>query len=121
MCIRDSNYGDHESLAVAHTVNVGTGVTLATHTAGVRYYELRRAPGGAFAVAEQATFAPTADSRWMPSAAMDHQGDLAVGYNVASLTTRPSLCFAGRLATDPSGGLFPVSYTHLTLPTSDLV
>ncbi|TMQ18550.1 MAG: hypothetical protein E6J91_07700, partial [Deltaproteobacteria bacterium] len=100
------NFGDHESLVVTHSVNVGTGVTLATHTAGVRYYELRRAPGGPFAVAEQATFAPTSDSRWMPSGAMDHQGDIAVGYNVASLTTFPSLRFAGRLSTDPSGGLF---------------
>jgi subtilisin-like proprotein convertase family protein len=100
------NFGDRESLVVAHTVNVGTGITLATHQAGIRYYELRRAPGDRFSVAEQATFAPDGDSRWMPSGAMDHQGDLAVGYNVASLTTRPSMRYAGRLATDPAGGLF---------------
>lgn len=100
------NFGDRESLAVAHTVNVGTGITLATYQAGIRYYELRRPPGDRFSVAEQATFAPDGNSRWMPSSAMDHQGDLAVGYNTTSLTTRPSLRYAGRLATDPSGGLF---------------
>lgn len=100
------NFGDHESLVVAHSVNVGTGVTLATHQSGIRYYEVRRAPGEPFAIAEQATFAPDGASRWMPSGAMDHQGDLAVGYNVASLTTFPSMRYAGRLATDPSGGLF---------------
>jgi subtilisin-like proprotein convertase family protein len=100
------NFGDHESLVVTHSVNVGTGVSLATHQSGIRYYELRRAPGEAFQVVEQATFAPDSDSRWMPSGAMDHQGDIAIGYNVASLTTFPSMRYAGRLATDPSGGLF---------------
>jgi subtilisin-like proprotein convertase family protein len=100
------NFGGHESLFATHSVNVGTGETLATHQSGVRYYELRRSPGEPFAIAEQATFAPNADNRWMPSGAMDHQGNLAIGYNVASLTTFPSMRFAGRLATDPSGGLF---------------
>jgi subtilisin-like proprotein convertase family protein len=100
------NFGGHESLFATHSVNVGTGTSQATHQSGVRYYELRRSPGEPFAVAEQATFAPNADSRWMPSGAMDHQGNLAIGYNVASLTTFPSMRYAGRLATDPSGGLF---------------
>jgi hypothetical protein len=100
------NFGGHESLFATHSVNVGTGETLAAHQSGVRYYELRRSPGEPFAIAEQATFAPNADNRWMPSGAMDHQGNLAIGYNVASLTTFPSMRFAGRLATDPSGGLF---------------
>jgi subtilisin-like proprotein convertase family protein len=100
------NFGGHESLFATHTVNVGTGTTLATFKSGVRYYELRRAPGEPFAIAEQATFAPNADSRWMPSGAMDHQGNLAIGYNVTSRTTFPSMRYAGRLATDPSGGLF---------------
>ena len=66
---------------------------------GVRYYELRRAlPGGAFDVNEQGTFAPDTDNRWMGSAAMDHEGDLAVGYSVSSLTVFPSIRYAGRLA-----------------------
>jgi subtilisin-like proprotein convertase family protein len=100
------NFGSHESLVAVHSVNVGTGTTLATHLSGIRYYELRRSPGEVFTVAEQATFAPDGDSRWMPSGAMDHQGNLAVGYNVASLTTIPSMRYAGRLSSDPSGGLF---------------
>ncbi|HEX2686214.1 MAG TPA: carboxypeptidase-like regulatory domain-containing protein, partial [Kofleriaceae bacterium] len=100
------NFGGHESLFATHSVNVGTGTTLTTYRSGVRYYELRRSPGEAFTVAEQATFAPGALSRWMPSGAMDHQGNLAIGYNVASQATFPSMRYAGRLATDPSGGLF---------------
>lgn len=100
------NFGSHESLIVNHTVNVGTGITLATHQAGVRYYELRRAPAGSWTVAEQATFAPDTDNRWMASAAMDNGGNLAVGYSVSSTTVFPSIRYAGRLATDPPNGLF---------------
>jgi hypothetical protein len=70
------NFGTHESLVVNHTVNVSglTPSTPANHRAGVRYYELRRPAGGAFGVAEQATFAPDADNRWMGSAAQDNDG-----------------------------------------------
>lgn len=100
------NFGTHESLIVNHTVNVGTGTTLATHQAGVRYYELRRAPAGNWTVNEQATFAPDTDNRWMGSAAMDNRGNLAVGYSVSSTTVFPSIRYAGRLATDPPNGLF---------------
>lgn len=104
------NFGGHESLVVTHTVNA-SGVTPSTPAnlrAGIRYYELRRnLPGGAFTVNEQATFAP-ADGleRWMGSAAMDGSGNLAVGFSASSLTSFPSIRYAGRLATDPAGGLF---------------
>lgn len=100
------NFGTHESLIVNHTVNVGTGTTLATHQAGVRYYELRRTSPGGWTVNEQATFAPDTANRWMGSAAMDNQGNLAVGYSVSSTTIFPSIRYAGRLATDPPNGLF---------------
>ncbi len=77
------NFGTHESLVVSHTVNVGTGTTLALHQAGVRYYELRKTGMGAYAVNEQASYAPDTVNRWMPSAAMDHEGNLAIGYSVS--------------------------------------
>jgi hypothetical protein len=41
----------------------------------------------------------------MGSAATDNSGNLAVGYSVSSLTTFPSIRYAGRLAGDPPGGL----------------
>jgi hypothetical protein len=97
--------GDFESLVVAHTVNVGTGTTLALHQAGVRYYMLLRSSGGPWTVFEQASYAPDTDNRWMPSAAIDGAGNLAVGYSVSSLTTFPSIRYAGRLPFDPPGGL----------------
>ncbi len=98
------NFGTHESLVVNHTVNVGTGTTQALHQAGVRYYELRRS-GGGYGVNEQATFAPDATNRWMGSAAMDREGNLAVGYSVSSTTVFPGIRYAGRLAGDPPNGL----------------
>lgn len=101
------NFGTHESLVLNHTVNV-SGVaprTPATHQAGIRYYEVRRAPGGPFAVKEQATFAPDSDNRWMGSIAMDGAGNIALGYSVSSLTTFPSIRYAARLSTDPPNGL----------------
>jgi hypothetical protein len=96
------NFGTYESLVTNHTVDVD-----GSSHAGVRYYELRRSlPGGAFVVNEQASYAPDTDHRWMASAAMDGQGNLAVGYSVSSTTTFPSIRYAGRLATDPPNGLF---------------
>ena len=97
------NFGDHESLTACHTVDAD-----GTDHAGIRYYELRRAlPGGTeFVVQEQATFAPDGDHRWMGSAAMDMYGNMAVGYSVSGTNTYPSIRYAGRMVTDPTGGLF---------------
>lgn len=103
------NFGTHESYVFTHTVDVNATAPGATsgHLAGVRYYELRRTlPGGAFTVHEQATFSPDSDHRFMGSAAMDGQGNLAVGYSVSSSSTFPGVRVAGRLAGDPAGGLF---------------
>ncbi len=103
------NFGTHESLVVNNTVNVGTGVTIATYRAGVRYYELRRVggPGNPWTIHEQATHAP-ADTvnRWMASAALDRAGNLAVGYSASdAISVFPSIRIAGRLVGDPPGGL----------------
>lgn len=95
------NFGSHESLVVNHTVDAD-----GTDHAGVRYYELRRStPAGAWSIHEQATFAPDAVHRWMGSAALDHQGNLAVGYSASDNAAFPSIRYAGRLATDSPGGL----------------
>ena len=105
------NRGGFETLVLTHTVGAPGSTVFGTFRAGVRYYELRRAlPGGNFVVQEQATFAPADGvSRWLGSAAEDHQGNLAVGYNVSSGAAGgnvfPGIRYAGRLATDPAGGL----------------
>ncbi len=95
------NFGTHESLVTTHTVDVGS------NRAGIRYYEIRRnLPSGSFFINEQGTFAPNdGNNRWMGSASMDKDGNIAVGYSVSSGSTFPSIRCAGRLANDPSGQL----------------
>src|SRR5215472_16160323 len=91
------NFGDHEALVVNHSVTAGTGT-------GIRWYEIR-SPGASPVVFQQGTFAPDSSFRWMGSAAMDHVGNIAVGYSVSSTTINPAIRFTGRAPTDPLGTL----------------
>jgi hypothetical protein len=88
------NLGTKEALVVNHSVVAGS-------SGGVRWYEIDN-PGGTPTVAQQSTFAPDSKYRWMGSIAMDHNGDMAMGYSVSSSTTFPSIAFTGRLASDPA-------------------
>jgi hypothetical protein len=89
------NFSDHESFVVNNAVTTGSRI-------GIRWYELRRS-GGKLSVAQQSTFAPDGNSRWMGSIALDKKGDLALGYSVSSASVHPSIRFTGRLAGDPAG------------------
>jgi len=91
------NFGNHESLVVNHSVSVSGG-------GGVRWYEIQN-PSGTPLLAQQGTFAPDSTYRWMGSIAMDSAGDIAVGYSKSSSSVNPSIAFAGRVPTDPSGTL----------------
>src|SRR5229473_1118258 len=88
------NFGSHESLVVNHSVVAGSG-------GGVRWYEIQN-PSGTPVVAQQSTFAPDSNYRWMGSIAMDQAGDMALGYSVSSGSLSPSVRFTGRVATDPA-------------------
>jgi hypothetical protein len=91
------NFGSHESLVVNHSVVAGSG-------GGIRWYEIQN-PSGTPVVAQQSTFAPDSNYRWMGSVAMDQAGDLAVGYSVSSSSVSPGIRFAGRVPTDPASTL----------------
>jgi hypothetical protein len=93
-------FGDHASMVVNHSVTAGSSV-------GVRWYELRQSAAsspqcasftaGAFYVCQQGTFAPTDGAyRWMGSAAMDHAGNIAIGYSKSSGSVYPSIAIASR-------------------------
>jgi Fibronectin type III domain len=43
--------------------------------------------------------------RWMPSIAVDQNGNMAIGYSTSSGTQEPSIRYAGRLASDPLNNL----------------
>jgi hypothetical protein len=100
------NFGDHQSLVTNHTVDVGAD------RAGVRWYEIRN-PGPNATIYQQGTYAPTDGvNRWMASAAMDKDGNLAIGYSVSNSTTFPSIRFTGRRPTDTLGQL-PIAESDL--------
>ncbi|HEV2045363.1 MAG TPA: carboxypeptidase-like regulatory domain-containing protein [Chthoniobacterales bacterium] len=94
------NFGDHESLVLNHTVvaNATTGQM------GPRWYEVRD-PGGTPQIFQQSTWGPISQTdllyRWMSSVAMDHAGNMAIGYSTSSQINFPSIAYAGRLAGDP--------------------
>jgi N-acetylneuraminic acid mutarotase len=93
------NLGGSQGLVLNHAVDVG-----ANDHAGIRWYQLTNS-GSGWSLADQGTYAPDSDHRWMGSVALDASGNLAVGYSVSSSTLFPSIRVAGRLAGDPAGQL----------------
>ncbi len=89
---------DGEEVAVLnHTVDAGSG------RAGVRWYEVRGL-GSTPSIYQQGTYAPAdTEYRWMGSIAMDHVGNIALGFSAASGSVYPSVRYTGRLAGDPLG------------------
>ena len=92
------NFGDHESLVMNHSVDTATnGPT------GVRWYELRD-PNGTPSVFQQGTYAPgDSNHRWMGSIAMDHKGNIALGFSTSGTGMKPAIRYTGRLASDAPG------------------
>lgn len=139
------NFGSYETLVVNQTVDAdGNG------NAGIRWYELRRTPpgSGSWTIQQQGTYAPQAAGvtdatwvqRWMGSAAMDKEGNIALAYNVVNADNAnpiyPSIRYTGRVAGDPVGilpqgeetiinGTSPSTatrwgdYTHLSVDPAD--
>ena len=100
------NFGDHEAMVVSHAVKAGTSVAM-------RWYELRPS-GDALSVFQQGTYAPNSTYRWMGSIAMDHSGDMALGYSTASKSLHPGIGYTGRLAGDAAGTMPQGEATILT-------
>jgi hypothetical protein len=101
------NFGDHESLIVSHTAEGAADQPDGSARAGIRWYELRTVSTTP-TIYQQSTFAPLNPTdlngplwRWLGSAAMDHVGDIAIGYSASGPNYNPSLHYAGRLAGDP--------------------
>lgn len=94
------NFGTHETL-VGNLVTDVDG----TDWGGIRWYELRRSNGGSWSLFQEGTYAPDSNNRFMGSVAMDGDGNIALGYNAVGPSLHPSLRYAGRLASDPTGTL----------------
>ncbi|MEP7098782.1 MAG: hypothetical protein ABI748_14070, partial [Dokdonella sp.] len=96
--------GAQESLWVAHTV-----VPTASNPSGIQWAQID-VTGGVIATTpvQQQVFAPDSTLyRWLPSLAVDHQGDMAIGYSTSNgvAPNYPGLSYAGRLVSDPANTL----------------
>jgi hypothetical protein len=96
------NFGDHESMVVAHAVQPGKN---SSATVATRWYELRATPPGSqFSLYQSGTFQHKTDNLWMASIAMDKQGNIAMGMSADNSTTLDtSVWYTGRVPTDPLG------------------
>lgn len=106
------NFGTHESLVLNHAADAGSD------QAAFRWYEIRDPRANPPTIFQQSTFAPDSVHRWMASAAMDSQGNLAVAYNASSASVTPSIRYAGRLVGDTVSTLPQGEATLLTSATS---
>ena len=84
-----------------HEATVGNFTVQSGNTAAPRWFELRNVTAGPVTVAQQGTYQPDTTHRWMGSAAMDQQGNIALGYSASNSTINPQIRYAGRLVGDP--------------------
>jgi hypothetical protein len=98
------NFGSRQVLVGNFSTDVGSD------RAGVRWFELRKT-GANWTLFQEGTYAPGNVSRWMGGIAMDKSGNMALGYNVGSSSTYPSLRYVGRLASDGAGTMPRGEYT----------
>ncbi len=84
-----------------HEATVGNFTVNSNSVASPRWFELRNVTSGPVTVAQQGTYQPDTTHRWMGAAAMDQQGNIAVGYSASSTAINPQIRYAGRLVTDP--------------------
>jgi hypothetical protein len=84
---------------------VGNMAVESNGVAGIRWWQINNATSGTPGFVQQSTYQPDSTWRWMGSAAMDAEGDLAVGFSASSPSINPQIRYAGRLAGDPANTL----------------
>jgi hypothetical protein len=95
--IQFTNINNTPALWFTHSV-------LSNNVTGIRWYEVRNMSGTP-SVYQQGTYQPDSNFRFMPSLAVDADGNMAVGYSVSSSAMYPAIRYAGRLVSDPLGTL----------------
>jgi len=99
-----TNLGGTESIWLTHTVaNPGNAALTSP-----RWYQLNVTGGNVVTSGplQQSTWAPDSTiARWMPSLAVDRNGNMAIGYSASSAALFPAIRYAGRLFTDPANTL----------------
>ena len=71
----------------------------------VEWFEFRNAGSSTTqpTLFQSGTYDPDSSYRWLPSIAMDKDGNIALGYSKSSTTVFPGIYLTGRLATDSAG------------------
>jgi len=99
-----TNRAGAESLWLTHSVaNPGNSAVTSP-----RWYQINVTGGTVLTSApvQQSTWAPDSTiARWMPSLAVDKDGNMAIGYSASSSTLFPAIRYAGRLTSDPANTL----------------
>jgi hypothetical protein len=70
-----------------------------------RWFELKNLTNGPVTLNQESTYQPDNTWRWLGSVAMDHSGDLAVGFSASDATINPQVRYATRLSTSPPSTL----------------
>lgn len=125
MQLKYRHFAGHDSMVFNQTIDVSgsinalLGFTPANEVAGIRWYELQRS-GGPWGINQQGTYAPQSPQttteaqlvhRWMGSAAMDKNGNIALGYSVVNDDDTngqeifPGIRYSGRRFDDLAGQL----------------
>jgi hypothetical protein len=91
--------GNRESLVGAHSVKTAAG------GGGIRWYEFRLDKERTVQLYQQGTYVPDEFYRWMPSPAMDANGNIGIGYSFGGTPHFPGQRFVARFSDDPLGAL----------------
>ncbi len=100
------NFGGYSALVSNHTIDLD-----GTDHAGIHWFELRKnALASDWTLHQDGIFGAEDGEigfahRWMGSAALDHMGNMGLGYSVSSSSIYPSIRYTGRLAGDPPGSM----------------
>src|SRR5262245_54922935 len=95
-----TNRSGTESVWLTHTVANPSNAALTSP----RWYQINVTGGNVVTSGplQQSTWAPDSTvARWMPSLAVDKDGNMAIGYSALSSTLFPAIRYAGRLLSDP--------------------
>lgn len=93
------SFSGHNSFLVTFNVDVD-----GNDTSGVRWIELRNDAINDWTVFQEGTYAPNdGNSRFMGSAAMDAQGNIGLGFNIASGSLPVGIRYTGRFDGDALG------------------
>lgn len=92
------NFTSHEALIGTWVVDVEA----AGDRAAPRWFELNR-NGGSWSIAQQGTFSPDAEHRFLSSISMDASGGIGMVFSKVSASTFASINYTARSSSDPLG------------------